>query len=255
MVDRRDFLMLTIGSALLSDATAAPFARRTRFKAVAFDAFPIFDPTPVAVLAESLFPGKGSALMNTWRVRQFDYQWLRVLSRHYADFLQATEESLLFAVKQLQLELTADKRQQLMSAWSNLTVWPDVPEAIKTLRMAGLRLAFVSNMTAAVLAAGLERAGIRDEFDAVLSTDLIRSYKPDPRTYQLAIDHLRLQREEILFVPFAGWDAAGAKWFGYSTFWLNRLASPPEELGLTADATGQDMNALVQFVMQKDAGP
>ena len=29
-----------------------------------------------------------------------------------------------------------------------------------------------------------------------------------------------------------GWDAAGAKWFGYTTFWVNRLNLPVEELGL-----------------------
>ncbi len=49
--------------------------------------------------------------MNVWRTRQFDYQWLRALAGRYADFLQATEESLLFTAKQLQLELSADKRR------------------------------------------------------------------------------------------------------------------------------------------------
>ena len=135
-----------------------------------------------------------------------------------------------------------------MSAWSNLTVWPDVPDAIAALRKTGLRLVFLSNMTSAVLEAGLEKAHIKDAFDAVLSTDLIRSYKPAPRAYQMAIDHLHLSREEILFVPFAGWDVAGAKWFGYPTFWVNRLASPAEALGVEADATGQDLSALVQFL-------
>jgi 2-haloacid dehalogenase len=64
----------------------------------------------------------------------------------------------------------------------------------------------------------------------------------------MAMDQLSLSREEILFVAFAGWDVAGAKWFGYPTFWLNRLASPAEELGVEADASGQDLNSLVQFV-------
>lgn len=64
----------------------------------------------------------------------------------------------------------------------------------------------------------------------------------------MAIDTLKLKREEILFVPFAGWDAAGAKWFGYPTFWVNRLGSPMEELGVAPDAAGKDLNALLKFV-------
>jgi 2-haloacid dehalogenase len=251
MVNRRDCLILATGSVLVCASSVAPVkaAPRSGFKAIAFDAFPIFDPRPVAVLAETLFPGKGSAIMNAWRTRQFDYQWLRALSGRYVDFLQATEESLLFTAKQLQLELSSDKRQQLMSAWSNLQVWPDVPDAINALRKAGLRMAFVSNMTASVLNDGLKRARLDDKFEAILSTDRIRSYKPDPRAYRMAIDQLSLSREEILFVAFAGWDVAGAKWFGYPTFWLNRQVSQAEELGVEADSSGQDLNSLVQFVL------
>ena len=249
-LDRRRWLVLAASGVLAcaSSLASVPSAPRSRLKAIIFDAFPIFDPRPVAALAETLFPGKGSAIISAWRTRQFDYQWLRAISGHYADFLQATEESLLFTAKQLQLELSADKRQQLMFAWSNLQIWPDVPDAINELRKAGLRLAFLSNMTASVLYEGLKKARLEDKFEAIMSTDRIRSYKPDPRAYRMAMDTLSLSREEILFVAFAGWDVAGAKWFGYPTFWLNRVASPAEELGVEADASGQDLNSLVQFV-------
>lgn len=255
-VARRRFLLLGAGSALASQLSVAPAQGKShlRFKAIAFDAFPIFDPRPVAALAETLFPGKGAAIMAAWRTRQFDYQWLRTLSGHYADFLQATEESLLFTARQMQLDLAEDKRRQLMSTWSNLQVWPDVPEAIRRLREAGVRLAFLSNMTAPALQSGLRSARLEDSFEAVLSTDRVRSYKPDPRAYQLATDELRLPRESILFVAFAGWDVAGAKWFGYPTFWVNRLGSPMEELGVDADASGQDLNSLVKFVLNNGSG-
>ena len=51
-----------------------------------------------------------------------------------------------------------------------------------------------------------------------------------------------------MFAAFAGWDAAGAKSFGYPTFWVNRLGLPPEQLGVLPDATGPDLNALLDFV-------
>jgi hypothetical protein len=40
---------------------------------------------------------------------------------------------------------------------------------------------------------------------------------------------------QILFVAFAGRDVAGAKWFGFPAFWMNRLAGSAEELKTTAD--------------------
>jgi 2-haloacid dehalogenase len=250
-IDRREFLLVATGSVLAGTSTPASEAAplRTEFKAVVFDAFPVFDPRPVATLAEALFPGQGSALMSSWRTRQFDYQWLRAIAGRYADFLQATEESLLFAARQLQLELTRDQRQQLMAAWSDLRVWPDVPESVRALRKAGLRLAFLSNMTAPVLQAGLKKAQLGDVFEAVLSTDQIKTYKPDPRAYAMATNRLRLPTREILFVAFAGWDVAGARWFGYPTFWVNRFGAPQEELGIAANASGQDLNALVRYII------
>jgi 2-haloacid dehalogenase len=51
-------------------------------KALAFDGFPVFDPRPVSALAEELFRGKGADLSGEWRIRQFEYTWLRVASQH-----------------------------------------------------------------------------------------------------------------------------------------------------------------------------
>lgn len=249
-LDRRDLLARAGGAAagiFLSPWTAPPAPRR-RLRAVAFDAFPILDPQPVFALAETLFPGKGNALSDAWRSRQFEYQWLRVLTGRYADFWRTTEDALVFAAELLKLDLTPARRTQLMNAYLELGAWPDVAPALQTLKEDGLRLAFLSNMTEKLLEAGMKNAGLQNAFDEVLSTDRIRSYKPDPRAYRMGVDALKLSREEILFVAFAGWDAAGAKAFGYPTFWVNRLGLPPEELGLSPDASGRDLTDLVSYV-------
>jgi 2-haloacid dehalogenase len=135
-----------------------------------------------------------------------------------------------------------------MQAYFELRAWPDVPPALAGLKKRGLRLAFLSNMTPKMLASNIKSAKLDGIFDQVLSTDPIRTYKPDPRAYQMAIDALGLKREEILFVPFAGWDAAGAKWFGYRTFWVNRLGLPPEELGVAVDASASSLSDIEKFL-------
>jgi 2-haloacid dehalogenase len=250
--DRRKFLQQFAGAALMGSglplAIPAGAPASPRIKAVAFDAFPIFDPRPIAALAERLFPGKGLQLGTAWRTRQFEYQWLRVLSGHYADFWQTTEEALVFAARALQLDLTADKRAELMQAYLQLGAWPDVLPALRTLRQSGLRLAILSNWTASMLNAGIRNAGLDGLFEHVLTTDRIASHKPDPRAYRMALDAFGLEREKVLFAAFAGWDVAGAKWFGYPTFWVNRLNFPAEELGVAADAAGRDLADLLVFI-------
>lgn len=247
MIDRRHFLRLgaaAVAASLVGSAGAAS----EPIRAIAFDAFPVLDPRPIAALAEKLFPGKGGDLMNAWRTRQFEYQWLRALSGNYADFLATTQDSLAFAADLLHLEMTAGQRTQLVDAHLHLAAWPDAPAALARLRTMDKRLAFLSNATPAMLAAGIAASNLDGVFDKVLSTDAIRTYKPDPRAYRMAIDAFGLRKEQILFVAFAGWDAAGAKAFGYRTFWVNRLGLPAERLGAPADGTGSNLDDLVRFV-------
>jgi 2-haloacid dehalogenase len=245
---RRSILQLAAGVAVAGASIAVPAGAAGRVKAVAFDGFVVFDPRPVFELAETLFPGKGAELSSTWRIRQFEYTWLRTLSGRYADFWQVTQEALIFAARLLKLALTADKRDQLMEAFLRLKAHADVPPALATLRAAGIRLAFLSNMSGHMLESATRSAGLDGSFEHLLSTDLVQAYKPDPRAYRMAMDAFGLGREEIVFAAFGGWDAAGAKSFGYATFWNNRLGLPVEELGVAPDAIGATAADLVGFV-------
>lgn len=245
---RRHALIASLTAGLQSHSTSALAAKTAPFKAVAFDGFPIFDLRPVAAAAEVAAPGRGAELVSTWRTRQFEYQWLRALSNDYADFWQTTKDSLEFALRARRLDLDAAVRERLLNTFTQITVWPDVADAVQRLRETGLRVAIVSNMTQRLLDDGLQRAGLSKAFDHVLSTDAIRSYKPHPGAYQLSVDALGLHRQEILFAPFAGWDAAGAKAFGHPTFWVNRFSAPSEELGTPPDGVGRDMADLLRFL-------
>ena len=248
---RRQFLSLTasaVADVLLEGGAASTVATDLRVQAIAFDAFPIFDPRPVFALAEQLFPGRGGELSNEWRTRQFEYTWLRVAAGHYADFWHITQDALEFAATKLSLELSPEKRKKLMSAYLELKPWPDVPAALTSLKQSGFRLAFLSNFTRAMLDANIESAGLAGRFEQIISTDRAKTYKPDPRAYKLGVDSLKLRREEILFVAFAGWDTAGAKLFGYPSFWVNRQKLPTERLDATPDGVGESLTQLLQFL-------
>jgi 2-haloacid dehalogenase len=253
IIDRRAFLAASMGSLLGARAASSGSAVRAGqaqrpIKAILFDAFPLFDPRLVVAIAQSLYPEKAAALITAWRSRQFEYQWLHALGDRYVDFLEATAESLTYAAHQCGLSLTEENRGKLMSAYTALQVWPDTQEILPKLRDLGVSLGILSNMTLGPLESGLTRANLRSLFSHVLSTDSVRSFKPSRRAYQLGIDRLGLDRDEVLFVAFAGWDVAGAVWFGYPTYWLNRLESAAEELAVHPCGTGNDLPSLLSFL-------
>jgi 2-haloacid dehalogenase len=234
------------GGAALAVAGALRAGDAMGLRAVAFDGLVLFDTRPIGALLQQHFPEKGAELVNLWRVKQFDYQWLSALSGRYVDFWQATQGALTFAARALKVELPPATRDRLMQGWLELKAWPDVPPALASLKKLGLRLAPLANFTQAILDSAVANSGLAGAFEQVLSTDRAKTFKPDPRAYQLAVDVLHLRREQIVFVPSAGWDAAGAKWFGYPTFWVNRTGAPDEELPARADRSGT-LGDLVAF--------
>jgi 2-haloacid dehalogenase len=249
-LDRRSFV--TLGAASLAAPVAAtvlgPLASRKSIKAVAFDAFAIFDPRPIFRACETAFPGHGAALADAWRGRQFEYQWLRALTGMYANFWDVTADALEFAAHSMNLDLSAHTRDELMHGYLTLRAWPEVPAALAALQRSGRQLFVLSNATDAILHAGLANSGLTGAFQQVISTDRIRTFKPDPRAYRLGTQVSGLAVPEILFVAFAGWDAAGAGWFGYPTFWNNRQNATAEELRVEPQGKGATLDELVRFL-------
>ena len=81
----------------------------------------------------------------------------------------------------------------------------------------------------------VRHTGLDVHLDGVLSVDAAGIYKPSPRVYQLALDRLRVPPPRIGFVSSNGWDAIGAKAFGFTTFWINRTGVPVDRHGPAPD--------------------
>jgi len=263
---RRDLLkLLAIGGATLGAGAfpariaAAEQARGKRgtpdlkkIKSLAFDAYgTLFDVHSVIALGEQLFPGQGTALSNTWRLKQLQYTWSRSLMGRYEDFWKVTEDGLVFASKSLKLDLDAAKRKQLMEAYLSLAAFPDVVEGLQQLKAAGYKLAILSNGAPRMLQAAAKSAGIDQLLTRIISVDEIKIYKPSPRVYELAPKRLETAPQATGFVSSNAWDVAGAANFGLTTFWINRGKQPMDELGFQADKEVEkisDLPALLKAV-------
>jgi 2-haloacid dehalogenase len=202
--------------------------------ALVFDAYgTLFDVHSVVALCDELWPARGAQVSLLWREKQLEYTWLRSLMGRYEDFAQVTEASLRYTCEALKLPYGDAKRDRLMTAYQRLATFPEVDETLDKLR--GIELAILSNGAPAMLEAVVANSGLNKRIPHVLSVDALRTYKPTPSVYQLAVDRLRVPVSAISFVSSNCWDAIGAKSFGFRTFWVNRGRQPIDELGVAPD--------------------
>jgi 2-haloacid dehalogenase len=215
-------------------------------KYLVFDAYgTLFDVHSVTIAADRIFPGQGSELSKAWRMRQLEYTWLRSLMNRYEDFWKVTESALVAACNAMKLPLDAAARTELMDAYVRLTPFPEVKEALSALSRRPL--AILSNGNPKMLKQVVKNAGLEEAFSHVISVDEAKTYKPSPDAYQLAAKKMRSAPGSIGFVSSNFFDVAGAKTFGFRSYWVNRSAIPAEELGVRPDATLKSLTALVDL--------
>src|SRR5262249_42242521 len=149
----------------------------------------------------------GDEFTRLWRSKQFEYCWLRSLTGHYKDFYEVTEDALVYTAQALNLKLTPETQAKLLGSYLRLTPWPDSVAGLHTLKKAGVRLITIANFSPKMLHENARHAGIEGLFENLLSTATNQTYKPDPRAYELGPTTLGLQKKDILFAAFGGWDA------------------------------------------------
>lgn len=206
-----------------------------KIEALVYDAYgTLFDTASVIARCDHHFPGHGPAISDIWRTKQLEYTWLRSLMGIYRNFWGVTEDGVRFACRSLGLELKDDILSDLMENYLTLTPYPEVPGALKTLAETR-KQAVLSNGSPEMLNKVVENNGLRGYLEAVLSVDEAGIFKPSPKVYQLAVDHLGVRPSAVGFVSSNCWDAIGAKAFGFQVFWINRFNRPLDEMGIVPD--------------------
>lgn len=124
--------------------------------------------------------------------------------------------------------------QHVLEGFMALDVHPDVVPGVRALRQTGLRLVTMSNGSAAVAEQLLTRAGLRDQFELLLSVEDAGVWKPAAGAYHFVADRCGVEPAEMLMVAVHPWDLHGAARAGLQTAWLDRggrrypaYATPP----------------------------
>jgi 2-haloacid dehalogenase len=168
------------------------------------------------------------------RIRNGEMPWQVLDGVHRSSLRELMTELSLQALTEADLD-------RLVFAWHHLPPWPDAVEGMSRLRSRYV-LTTLSNGGMAHLV-DLNRAS-RLPFDCVLSTELVRTYKPDPRVYRLVPDLLAVRPEESMMVASHAYDLAAAAGQGIRTAFVRRVqewgTGKAEELDISVDIVADD---------------
>ena len=102
--------------------------------------------------------------------------------------------------------------------WTNPPLYPD---AVEFLQGVNLPICCVSNADTQPLLAAMEKHGLR--FDAVVTSEAVRCYKPDPAIFLHALQMVDVPPDSVIHVGDSlHSDVQGATTVGLTSVWLHR---------------------------------
>jgi len=160
------------------------------------------------------------------RVRRGEIAWTNLDALHRTSLEELLRE---FGVE----GLTEVERDHLNRVWHRLEPWPDAVEGLTRLKERHV-IAPLSNGNVALLVNMAKRAGL--PWDLILSSELVRHYKPDPETYLSAPELLSLRPDQVMMVAAHPDDLRAAQKNGLKTAYVPR----PLEFGPGGSADPSD---------------
>jgi 2-haloacid dehalogenase len=120
--------------------------------------------------------------------------------------------------------LSEAEKVDLNLVWHRLDPWPDAVEGLTRLKSRFI-IAPLSNGNVSLLTEMGKRAKL--PWDVIMSTELVRHYKPDRETYLMAADFFDVQPSSLMMVAAHAGDLDSAHALGLKTAFVHR----PHEFG------------------------
>lgn len=200
-----------------------------------------FDARLLLKVGKKTLGDKARDLINLWRQKQQEFASRNPLAESHEDFWHLTGEALDEAMATLKIKNKV-LRSRLMQAYLGLDVFPKVKGVLSKLKEKGLKTAIFCNASSAMLMSWINKAGIRNMLDHVLSSRDMEGYKPKSVVYQKLAELLKLQPQEICYVATDEEDLAAAQQAGFET-----IAVCPEAEDDTADHPGRNLMTVDQI--------
>ena len=190
---------------------------------LAFDVYgTMIDTSGVVTELERIIGDQASAFSQVWREKQLEYSFRRGLMQNYQNFSVCTEQAFDYACLLFGIKITPNQKKILMDGYKILPPHPDVEEGLSKLKAAGFRMFAFSNGRAVDVQTLLDYADIEGYFEGIVSTDDIKSYKPNPGVYAHFLRQSRSTGSEAWLISSNPFDVIGAISAGMHAAWVKR---------------------------------
>ncbi len=142
------------------------------------------------------------------------------------DFATLQKSALEVLAGRREVMLGSEEKIELLQNLRLLPTFHDVASSLERLRGMDFRLAVLTNSRQQAAEDALRKAGVRDFFERVLSTETVERYKPAAQVYQMAARELKVEPSGMMLVAAHSWDTTGAIRAGCEAAFLER----PEEV-------------------------
>lgn len=170
--------------------------------------------------------GVPPALAGTWFASLLRDGFALTVTGANPGFADVAATSLAAALTTHRVQDVDAAVQQIMDAFTSLPVHGDTVDGITALAAANLRLVTLTNGSATVAQGLLERNGIAEHFERLLSVQDTTGWKPAPAAYAYALEVCDVAADDAMLVAVHPWDIHGAQHAGLMTAYLNRTGAP-----------------------------
>lgn len=151
-------------------------------------------------------------------------------------------------------ELSDGTVRPILAGFAELDPHPDVEPTMRLARDAGVRMVALTNGTAANTTKLLQRGGLVNYIEHVLSVEDIHRWKPAPEIYRHAARSTQVPEERVALVAAHAWDTHGAHEAGLTTGWVARLEARFPDIYAAPDVVGDDLIEVVTALLELPTG-
>lgn len=116
---------------------------------------------------------------------------------------------------------------ELLSRWTQLEPWPEVPRVLHSIRSKGLKIGVVTNCSNNLGHIAVKKVedqvGGGFRFDGAVTAEQSGFYKPVKAAYDFLLTDMGISANDVLFVAGSAGDVEGASNAGMQVVWHNRV--------------------------------
>jgi len=199
--------------------------------------------------------GAPGYLLETWFAATLRDGFALTAAGAYAEFSEVAEASLRVTLAGVDglLRDVDEAVAFVLAGFSALDVHPDVPDGMRELHRAGIRLVTLTNGSVPLSEGMLSRAGVLDLLERRMSVGEAHRWKPAADPYRHAAAQCGVSVGQMALVAAHPWDTDGAQRAGLTTGWINRKDHPYPQCFLPPDVTGSDLPAVAHALLAPGA--